>query len=317
MKSCTHPVVSSIYSSAGNLRHAVLSTASIQEALLCNGRIRHLTIAFLTGNPGGDLLNHLAGDNLTRLRADHAQPDRRLTRVIVARKDVISRHQRGRGAEIPSSRWAWCRRTASARQRGRKMNMPRITAGSSAAADRPQREPRRWGTPPRPRRGDFHRPRDREGLGGGLRSDRAEAFALADKGGVNSSCASCLVRRGGRHRQPKPAFGRDRSAGARGRDPQPSLTRRSSWTTRIFRYGAARAPHLDRRREPMQKTCVAPPRGQGGAARFSRPARLHRHRDACALQVHTGRRARIPRAVAHQRGGSSTRCRNPRCSSRC
>ena len=44
---------------------------------------------------------------------------------------------------------------------------------------------------------------------------------------------------------------------------------------------------------------AAPPRRDGRAQVPGRP-RLRRHRDADPLQVHAGRRARVPRAVAHQ-----------------
>ena len=59
---------------------------------------------------------------------------------------------------------------------------------------------------------------------------------------------------------------------------------------------------------------AAPPRGDGGAP-LPRRARLRRHRDAGALQVDAGGRARVPRAVADPPRPCSTRCRSRRSSS--
>ena len=63
-----------------------------------------------------------------------------------------------------------------------------------------------------------------------------------------------------------------------------------------------RAPRTSRTRPApsadAEKPDAALPRGDGGA-QVSRRARFHRHRNADALQVHAGRRARIPGAVAH------------------
>ena len=59
---------------------------------------------------------------------------------------------------------------------------------------------------------------------------------------------------------------------------------------------------LDLRREPMQKNLRLRHRGGAGGARLPRRPRLHRHRDAGALQVDAGGRARLPRALAPHDG---------------
>ncbi len=47
------------------------------------------TIAFLTGQPGGDVVNHLRGRIRQRLRADDAEPDVRIFPDDAASADVI------------------------------------------------------------------------------------------------------------------------------------------------------------------------------------------------------------------------------------
>ena len=85
-----------------------------------------------------------------------------------------------------------------------------------------------------------------------------------------------------------------------------------SETVRLAASRARPAPAAD-----AEEPDAAPPRGDVRAP-LPRRARLHRHRDADALQVDARGRARVPRAVAHPSRTCSTRCRSRRsCSSRC
>jgi len=85
------PVVSSIYSSVKGISDTLFSSngQAFRKALLVQWPHEGMwTIAFLTGKPGGDLLNHLAGDNLSVYVPTTPNPTGGYF-VIVARKDVI------------------------------------------------------------------------------------------------------------------------------------------------------------------------------------------------------------------------------------
>jgi uncharacterized membrane protein len=85
------PVVSSIYSSVKGISDTLFSSngQAFRKALLVQWPHQGMwTIAFLTGKPGGDLLNHLAGDNLSVYVPTTPNPTGGYF-VIVARKDVI------------------------------------------------------------------------------------------------------------------------------------------------------------------------------------------------------------------------------------
>ena len=77
------PVVRSIYSSVKQVSDTLFSE---QRQRLSQGGAGAVaargvwTIAFVTGTPGGDVANHLRRRLPQRLRADHAEPDRRLFR---------------------------------------------------------------------------------------------------------------------------------------------------------------------------------------------------------------------------------------------
>ena len=72
---------------------------------------------------------------------------------------------------------------------------------------------------------------------------------------------------------------------------------------------------IDLRRPPMQKNLMLRHRAAMAARNYLDAQRLRRHRDAGALQVDAGGRARVPRAVAHPPRACSTRCRSRRSSS--
>ena len=85
------PVVSSIYSSVKGISDTLFSSdgQAFRKALLVQWPHQGMwTIAFLTGKPGGDLLNHLEGDNLSVYVPTTPNPTGGYF-VIVARKDVI------------------------------------------------------------------------------------------------------------------------------------------------------------------------------------------------------------------------------------
>ncbi|HEV8262417.1 MAG TPA: DUF502 domain-containing protein [Burkholderiales bacterium] len=85
------PVVSSIYSSVKGISDTLFSSSgqAFRKALLVQWPHQGMwTIAFLTGKPGGDLLNHLEGDNLSVYVPTTPNPTGGYF-VIVARKDVI------------------------------------------------------------------------------------------------------------------------------------------------------------------------------------------------------------------------------------
>jgi len=85
------PVVNSIYSSVKQISDTLFSSSSqaFRKALLVQWpRDGMWTIAFLTGTPGGDLVNHLEGDYLSVYVPTTPNPTGGYF-VIVARKDVI------------------------------------------------------------------------------------------------------------------------------------------------------------------------------------------------------------------------------------
>ena len=85
------PVVNSIYSSVKQISDTLFSSSgqAFRKALLVQWpREGMWTIAFLTGMPGGDVLNHLQGDYLSVYVPTTPNPTGGYF-VIVARKDVI------------------------------------------------------------------------------------------------------------------------------------------------------------------------------------------------------------------------------------
>jgi uncharacterized membrane protein len=85
------PVVNSIYSSVKQISDTLFSSSgqAFRKALLvqwpCEGM---WTIAFLTGTPGGDVVNHLPGDYVSVYVPTTPNPTGGYF-VMVARKDVI------------------------------------------------------------------------------------------------------------------------------------------------------------------------------------------------------------------------------------
>ena len=85
------PFVSSIYSSVKQVSDTLFSSSgqAFRKALLVQWpREGMWTIAFLTGTPGGDVVNHLKGDHLSVYVPTTPNPTGGCF-VIVARKDVI------------------------------------------------------------------------------------------------------------------------------------------------------------------------------------------------------------------------------------
>ncbi len=85
------PVVNSIYSSVKQISDTLFSSSgqAFRKALLVEWpRPGMWTIAFLTGRPGGDVVNHLAGDYVSVYVPTTPNPTGGYF-VIVARKDVI------------------------------------------------------------------------------------------------------------------------------------------------------------------------------------------------------------------------------------
>jgi len=85
------PFVSSIYSSVKQVSDTLFSSSgqAFRKALLVQWpREGMWTIAFLTGTPGGDVVNHLKGDHLSVYVPTTPNPTGGYF-VIVARKDVI------------------------------------------------------------------------------------------------------------------------------------------------------------------------------------------------------------------------------------
>jgi uncharacterized membrane protein len=85
------PVVSSIYSSVKQISDTLFSSSgqAFRKALLVQWpREGMWTIAFLTGRPGGDVVNHLKGDYVSVYVPTTPNPTGGYF-VIVARKDVI------------------------------------------------------------------------------------------------------------------------------------------------------------------------------------------------------------------------------------
>ena len=88
------PVVKSIYNSVKQVSDTLFSSSgqAFRKALLVQyPREGSWTIAFLTGQPGGDVANHFARRIRERLRADHAEPD-----VGIFSDDAESRRDRAR-----------------------------------------------------------------------------------------------------------------------------------------------------------------------------------------------------------------------------
>ena len=85
------PVVNSIYSSVKQISDTLFSSngQAFRKALLVRWPHRDMwTIAFLTGRPGGDIANHLAGDYVSVYVPTTPNPTGGYF-VVVARQDVI------------------------------------------------------------------------------------------------------------------------------------------------------------------------------------------------------------------------------------
>ena len=85
------PVVNSIYSSVKQISDTLFSSSgqAFRKALLVQWPHQGMwTIAFLTGRPGGDLVNHLQGDYVSVYVPTTPNPTGGYF-VVVARKDVI------------------------------------------------------------------------------------------------------------------------------------------------------------------------------------------------------------------------------------
>jgi uncharacterized membrane protein len=85
------PVVNSIYSSVKQISDTLFSSSgqAFRKALLVQWPHQGMwTIAFLTGKPGGDVVNHLAGEFVSVYVPTTPNPTGGYF-VIVARKDVI------------------------------------------------------------------------------------------------------------------------------------------------------------------------------------------------------------------------------------
>ena len=158
--------------------------------------------------------------------------------------------------------------------------------------------------PPRPRRRHLRRPaRPRRPRADRVQSrPRRRRFAAAEIAAQRvrdpRDGPRAAAPRG--RRQSEPRLRRDRGARARHRDPQrgadaavPARRREPVGDRAPAAPGDRPAPPAD-----AEEPDAAPPRGDG-RAQVPRRARLHRHRDARALQVDARRRARVPRAVAH------------------
>ena len=178
------------------------------------------------------------------------------------------------------------------------------TAARSPRASRPDRHALRLGAPPaRPRRRDLHRPaRPRRPGAGGLRSGPRRDVRAPPSGCATSSS---LRVTGKVRRRPEGTVNPDLASGEvevlahEIEILNPSLTPPFQIDDeQPAEKRAARVP-LPRPAAPADaaQPAAAPPRGDGGAA-LPRRARLHRHRDADALQVDARRRARLPGALA-------------------
>ena len=164
----------------------------------------------------------------------------------------------------------------------------------------------RLGAPPaRSRRRDFHRParsgrpranRLQPRAPGGVPRRRARARRVRAQGDRQGAPPA------GGHGEPRAADRRSRSRGAGSGNPQRLGHAAVSNRRRQSRGGnASRVPRARSaaRTHAAQSAPAAP--GRHGDAAFPRSARLHRHRNAGALQVNPGRRARVPGAFASAR----------------
>jgi hypothetical protein len=97
------PVVKGIYSSVKQVSDTLLAPGgqAFRKPLLVRFPHRDSwTIAFLTGNPGPGVVEHLDGEHLERLCADHAQPHLRLLHHRAAPRHSGTRHERRRGPQV-------------------------------------------------------------------------------------------------------------------------------------------------------------------------------------------------------------------------
>ena len=161
-------------------------------------------------------------------------------------------------------------------------------------------------SPARPRRRDLHRPsRPR-----GPRASRVRSRIAPRPSPTADRVRNEFVLRvhGPRappsrgHREPGPAERRDRGAGPRARDPE-SLGHAALHDRRGARLGGG-APQVPLPRPAPRadaEGAAAAPHDVARRPRLPGRQRLHRRRDAGALQVHARGRARVPRALAHPR----------------
>ena len=202
--------------------------------------------------------------------------------------------------------------------------------GELRAADEGQgRRPLRLGGElPRPRRLRLHRParprghhpaRLRPGALRPRRRCRAKAHELARA--LRSEWVigvRGVVKSRGDNKNPKLADRRDRGARRRAdrlqqeRDAALRDRRRASTPSEEKRL---QYRYLDLRRAPAAEDAARPPPHQPDDAALLRRQRLPRARDAGHGEVHAGRRAQLPRPVAHARRASSTRWPRARSSS--
>ena len=97
------PVVGPLYTSVKQVSDTLLSTSgnAFRKALLIEyPRRGSYTIAFLTGIPGGDVVNHLERRVRQRLCADYAEPDVRLLPDGAEKRSRRTRHDRRRRAQV-------------------------------------------------------------------------------------------------------------------------------------------------------------------------------------------------------------------------
>jgi hypothetical protein len=97
------PIVKSIYSSVKQVSDTLFSSSgnAFREAVLVQyPRQGSWTIAFVTGQPTGEVAGNLPADMRQRLRADHAQPDLGLLPDDAARRRDRAADERRRSAEV-------------------------------------------------------------------------------------------------------------------------------------------------------------------------------------------------------------------------
>ena len=203
------PVVNSIYSSVKQVSDTLFSSSgqAFRKAVLVQwpraGHVDHRVPhrhARRRASP-----STCRRDYVERLRADHAEPDRRLFRHRAAQGRDRARHERRRGAEVHHLDGR-----ASRRLEPRDRCEPTTAAARAPALLEPDRDAVRLGAPPpRPRRRDLHRPaRPRRPRAGGVRPGPRRTRSRSPSACATSSCLQGDrqgARAPGGHRQPGPA----------------------------------------------------------------------------------------------------------------